>query len=125
MRFLVMVKYDENGAPPPKAFLDALAEFNRTAMKPGAMIERGGLQPSAMGSRLRLGGGKVSTMDGPFTETKEVIGGYSIFDVKSKHEVVEWISRFLGLGKLWPEWECEVEIRQILSEPHFGQDGID
>jgi hypothetical protein len=116
MRFMTLVKYDENGTPPPRAYLDALAQFGRAATAAGAMVERGGLQPSGTGSRIRLSNGKVTVTDGPFTEVKELIGGYAIYDVRSKQEAIEWITRFVGLSKEhWPEWECEVEIRQILE----------
>jgi hypothetical protein len=118
MRFMTLVKYDENGSPPSQAFLDALAQFRRAATAAGAMVECGGLQPSAKGSRLRLSRGSVSVTDGPFTETRELIGGYAIYETKSKQEAIEWISRFLGLhADFWPEWECEVEIRQIMDAP--------
>src|SRR6185369_11460100 len=111
MQFLTLVKYDENGTPPPQAYLDALAEFNRSAKAAGAMIQCSGLQPSALGSRLRLLHGKVSATDGPFIETKEMIGGFAVFDVASKQDIVAWMQRFMDLGKHWPEWQCEVEIR--------------
>jgi hypothetical protein len=120
MRFLTLVKYDENGTPPPRAYLDALAEFNRTAMAAGAMIQCHGLQSSALGSRLRLSHTNVSTTDGPFTETKEVIGGFAVFDVPSKQDIMAWMQRFMELGKHWPDWQCEVEIRELLDQPKFG-----
>jgi hypothetical protein len=120
MRFLTLVKYDENGTPPPQGFLEALGEFNRAATAAGAMIEKGGLGPSAMGSRLRLSRGRVSATDGPFAETKALIGGYAVFEAKSKQVMIDWMSRFLGLRQHWPEWECEVEIRQIMEEPYTG-----
>jgi hypothetical protein len=123
MRFVTLVKYDERGTPPPKAYLDALADFNRAAKAAGAMIQCNGLQPSAQGSRLRLTGGKVSATDGPFAETKELIGGFAVFDVKSKQEIIAWIQRFMEVGQYWPEWECEVEIREMLDQPKFGQGG--
>jgi hypothetical protein len=113
---MVLVKYDENGTPPPKAFLDAIAQFGREASAAGVMVARDGLQPSATGARIRLARGKVTTTDGPFAEAKEVIGGYAIYNVKSKQEAIDWASRFVGLHREhWPEWECEVEIRQILE----------
>jgi hypothetical protein len=120
MRFLTMVKYNENGTPPPKAYLDALAEFDRTATAAGAMVQCSGLQPTALGSRLRLSCRTVACTDGPFTETKEMIGGFAVFDVPSKQDAVAWMQRFLELGKHWPQWECEVEIREMLDRPKFG-----
>lgn len=120
MRFLTLVKYDENGTPPPKAYLDALAEFDRAAMAAGAMIQCSGLQPSALGSRIRLSRREVSATDGPFTESKELIGGFAVFDVSSKQEMIAWMQRFMKLGEHWPEWECEVEIREMVDRPKFG-----
>lgn len=118
MRFLTLVKYNENGSPPPAEFLEAIAQFGREAKTAGVMVERGGLLPSALGSRICLSSGKVTLTDGPFTEVKELVGGYSIYNVASKQEVIEWVSRFVGLHKRhWPEWECEVEIRQIMEPP--------
>lgn len=116
MRFLTLVKYDENGTPPPQAFLDALEQFRRTAKAAGAMVDCVGLQPSSTGSRLRIARGKVSATDGPFVETKELIGGFAVYEVRSKQEAIGWISRFLALQEHWPQWECEVEIRQIMGE---------
>jgi hypothetical protein len=81
------------------------------------MIDSGGLQPSAAGARLRLSRGNVSVTDGPFAETKELIGGYAVYELKSKQEAMDWMSRFLRLKEHWPEWECDVEVRQIMAEP--------
>ena len=120
MRFLTLVKYNENGTPPPQAYLDALAEFNRTATAAGAMIQCSGLQPSALGSRLQLSRGIISTTDGPFTETKEIIGGFAVFDVSSKPEMISWMQRFMELGKHWSDWNCEVEVREMVEQPKFG-----
>ena len=116
MRFMALVKYNENGTPPPQAYLDALAQFGREAMAAGAMVERGGLYPSVTGSRVRLSNEKVSVTDGPFTEVKELIGGYAVYNVRSKQDAIEWITRFMELAKKhWPESEFEVEIRQIFD----------
>src|SRR6516164_4571151 len=116
MRFIALVKYNENGTPPPKVYLDALAQFGREAMAAGAMVERGGLYPSVTGSRVRLSNGRVTVTDGPFTEVKELIGGYAVYNVRSKPEAIEWITRFMELAKKhWPESEFEMEIRQIFE----------
>ena len=78
------------------------------------MVEAGGLLPTANGARVRLSGGKVTVTDGPFTEAKEVVGGYAIFDVKSKADMIEWTTRFMELHKKHlPGWEGEAEIRQL------------
>jgi hypothetical protein len=116
MRFLVMIKYDENGTPPPKSLLDALAANRLKAKQAGALVEVGGLLPSATGARIRLAGGRLNVTDGPFTETKELVGGYSVYDVKSKQEAVDWAYRVMQLfAEHWPEGECESEIRLIFD----------
>ncbi len=116
MRFMSMVKFPEAEAvPPSKAFLEAMGQLAQAAAEAGCpMIEAGGLLPTAMGARVRLSGGKVTVMDGPFTEAKEVVGGYAIFEAKSKAEMLEWTHRFMELHKTHlPGWEGECEVRQI------------
>jgi hypothetical protein len=74
----------------------------------------------ALGARIRLTGGGLTVTDGPFTETRELVGGYSVYEVKSKHEAIEWTYRFMRLfAKHWPAGECEAEIRQIFEAPEF------
>jgi hypothetical protein len=116
MRYLIMVKYDENGTPPPQSLLDAIARNRLEAKQAGALVEVGGLLPSATGARIRLAGGRLTVTDGPFTESKELIGGYSVYDVKSKQEAVDWAYRFMQVfAEHWPEGECEAEVRQIFD----------
>src|SRR5204862_7058244 len=95
MRFMNMVKSVENSplGPPPKALMDAIAKLGEEATKAGVLVETGGLLPTAKGARLRLAGEKVSVSDGPFSEAKEVIGGFAVYDVKSKAEAIEWATR--------------------------------
>jgi hypothetical protein len=120
MRHLVMVKYSENGTPPPQALLDALARNRQEARQAGALVEVGGLFPSALGARIRLTGGGLTLTDGPFTETKELVGGYAVYEVKSKQVAIEWTYRFMRLfAEHWPAGECEAEIRQIFESPEF------
>jgi hypothetical protein len=118
MRYLVMVKYNENGIPPPQALLDALAKNRREAKEAGALVEVGGLLPSASGARIRLSRGALSVTDGPFTETKEVVGGYSVYDVESKQDAIDWTHRFMRVvAEHWPGGECEAEIRPLSEAP--------
>ena len=118
MRFLNMIKGRENVGPPPNALMAAIAKLGEEAMKAGVLIETGGLLPSAMGARVRLSRGDLAVTDGPFTEAKELIGGYAVYDVKSKKEAIGWASRFMQLHKdHWPGWEGESEIRQIFDAP--------
>jgi len=121
MRFMIVVKSAENAGPPPNALMTAIAKLGEEAMQAGVMVETGGLLPSAVGARVRLSSGKLSVTDGPFTETKELIGGYAVYDLKSKQEAIDWTSRFMGLHKEhWPGWEGEAEIRQMFESQDFG-----
>jgi len=116
MRFMIMVKSTENAGPPPEPLMAAIAKLGEEAMRAGVMVETGGLLPSAMGARVRLSAGKLIVSDGPFAESKELIGGYAVYDVKSKKEAIEWASRFMQLHKEhWPRWEGESEIRQMFD----------
>ena len=113
MRFMMIVKSAENSGPPPKAMIDAMAKIAEEATKAGEMIESGGLASTATGARVQLSGGKLTVTDGPFTEAKEVFGGYAIFELKSKKEAVERAVAFMELHKQhWPGWQGETEIRQ-------------
>jgi hypothetical protein len=121
MRYLVMVKYNENGTPPRQSLLEAIAINRQEATRAGALVEVGGLLPSVTGSRIRLSGGKLVVTDGPFSEAKELVGGYSVYDVESKQEAIDWTYRFMSLfAEHWPEGECEAEIRQVFQPPDGG-----
>lgn len=114
MRFMMIVKSAENSGPPPKELMDAMAKIVEEATKAGEMVESGGLASSAKGTRVRLSGGKLTVTDGPFTEAKEVFGGYAVMEFKSKKEAIESAVRFMELHKKhWPGWEGESEIRQL------------
>lgn len=121
MRFMMMVKSAENAGPPPKALMEAMAKLAKENARAGVMIEMGGLFPSAAGARVRLASGQLTVTDGPFLETKEVVGGYAVFEVRSKNEAIEQTVRFMQLHKEhWPGWEGETEIRQIFERPDSG-----
>jgi hypothetical protein len=79
MRFMTMVKSSETSGPPPKALMDAIAKLGEEGFKAGVMVEVGGLLPSATGARVRVSGGKLTVTDGPFTEAKEIVGGYAVY----------------------------------------------
>ena len=116
MRFISMVKFAEAKAvPPSKEFLEAMGQLTQDAAKAGCvMVGAEGLLPTSMGARVRLADSKVTVMDGPFTEAKEVVGGFAIFDAPSKAEMLEWTRRFMDLHKTHlPGWEGEAEVRQI------------
>ena len=89
MRYMMIVKHAENQGPPPKELMAAIQKLGEEAVKAGTMLGNGGLTPTAQGARVRLSGGKVSVIDGPFTEAKEVIGGYAQFELKSKEEAIK------------------------------------
>jgi hypothetical protein len=121
MRFLMLVKHGENPGPPPKEFLDAMARLDEEAAKSGTMIQSGGLSPIAKSTRVRVSRGQVTAMDGPFAESKEVVGGFAIFELKSKEEALEGAMHFMELHKkYWPGWEGETEIRQVLGLEAFN-----
>jgi hypothetical protein len=116
MRFMTMVKAAENSGPPPQALMQAIAKLGEEAAKAGVLVETGGLLPSAMGARVKVSGGRLAVVDGPFTEAKEVVGGYAVYDVESKEEALQWTQRFMQLHiDHWPGWEGETELRQIFN----------
>ncbi|MGB6769446.1 MAG: YciI family protein [Methyloceanibacter sp.] len=119
MRFMVMVKAtkdSEAGKMPSEELLLAMAKFNEEMVKAGVMLDGNGLQPSSKGARIRFSGAKRTVIDGPFAETKELIAGYWILQVKSKAEAIEWIKRCPNPH----EEESENEISQIFELEDFG-----
>ena len=120
MRFMMIVKHAEKQGPPPKALMDAIDKLGEDATKAGTMLGGGGLASAALGALVRLSGGKVTATDGPFTEAKEVIGGYAQFELKSKEEAVQSAVQFMELHKKhWPGWEGETEVRQMYGPGEF------
>lgn len=118
MRFMMIVKTAENQGFPPKELMDVIAKQAQEETKAGRMLGNGGLLPTAQGARVCLSGGKVTVIDGPFTEAKEVIGGYAQFEFKSKEEAIEAAIQFMDLHKrYWPGWEGETEVRQMFDGP--------
>jgi hypothetical protein len=116
MRFMMIVKHAEKQGPPPKQLMDAIAKLAEEEVNAGTMLGSGGLGPTAQGARVRLSGGQLTVTDGPFTEAKEVVGGYAQFELKSKEEAIEGALRFMELHKKhWPGWEGETEIRQMFE----------
>jgi hypothetical protein len=120
MRFMMIVKHAENQGLPPKPLMDAIAKLSEEAVQAGTMLGNGGLTSTAQGARVRLSGGQVSVVDGPFAEAKEVIGGFAQFELKSKEEAIEGAVRFMELHKKhWPGWEGETEVRQMFGPGDF------
>ncbi|MBZ5576057.1 MAG: YciI family protein [Acidobacteriia bacterium] len=124
MRFILMSTSNENKkvAPPTPELMAALGKLTEEMTKEGKLISTGGLMPSARGARLHLSGGRVTVTDGPFTEAKEMIGGYAIVQVNSKEEAIELGKRFLKIHAdiLGPSYETESEIRQMFDPSDFG-----
>ncbi|MFZ0321050.1 MAG: YciI family protein [Candidatus Sulfotelmatobacter sp.] len=122
MKFMMIVKHGEKQGPPPKELMDAIAILAQEEVKSGTMLGNGGLFPTAQGARVRLSGGRVTVTDGPFSEAKEVIGGYAQFELKSKEEAVQSAVQFMELHKkYWPGWEGETEVRQMFEPGDFAQ----
>jgi hypothetical protein len=118
MLFMTIVKAAESqrSSAPPQELMDAIETLRDEAIKAGVFVDTGGLLPSAVGANVRLSNGKVTVTDGPFTEAKEVIGGFAVFNVKSKKEAIDWTLKFMDLHKkYWPGWEGVTEVRQMWS----------
>jgi hypothetical protein len=117
MRFMILVKADkssEAGILPDEKILTDMGKFNEQLVKAGVMLAGEGLQPSSKGARVRFDGSKRTVTDGPFAETKELIAGFWLWQVKSKEEAIEWLKRApFGGG-------TEVEIRQVFEAEDFG-----
>ena len=121
MRFMVIVKASKNseaGIMPSAELLAAMGKFNEEMVKAGVMLAGEGLQPSSKGARIRFGiDGKRSVIDGPFAETKELVAGFWLIQVKSKAEAIEWMKR---CPNPFPTGESELEIRQVFEAADFG-----
>jgi hypothetical protein len=118
MRVMVIVKADKNseaGVLPNKKMLTEMGKFNEELAKAGVMLAGEGLQASSKGARVRFSGGKRTVIDGPFSETKELIAGFWLWQVRSKDEAIEWLKRA-------PFQEGEVEIRQVFETDDFGEE---
>jgi hypothetical protein len=121
MRFMVMVKAtktSEAGALPDEKLLTEMGKFNEELVKAGVLLAAEGLHPSSRGARVRFSsGGKRTVIDGPFAETKELVAGFWIFQVKSKEEAIEWVKR---CPAPMPGEDSEIEIRQVFEAEDFG-----
>lgn len=118
MKFMTIVKSAENAGPPPQALMDGIMQLGAEAAQAGVFVTMGGLMPSAASSKIRVANGKLTITDGPFTEAKEVFGGFAVYDVKSKDEAIEWARRFMELHRVhWPEWQGETEVRPLMEGP--------
>src|SRR4051812_20918473 len=118
MKYLTFIRHSEKyrEAPPPAALMDAMGKFVDKSTKEGALVDSGGLLPSKDGVRVRLANGKITVTDGPFSETKEVIGGWAILETGSKAEAIRIAPEFMGLpGKHGPGFGGESEGRRMFA----------
>ena len=121
MRVMVMVKATKNsedGIMPSPELLANMSSFNQELITAGVMLAGDGLKPSAQGKRIRFGGGAKTVVDGPFTETKELVAGYWIWQVKSMEEAIEWLRR---CPDPMPGEQSEIEIRPLFENDDFAQ----
>jgi hypothetical protein len=122
MRFMILVKAtsdSEAGRMPGDELVSEMAAYHEELAKAGVLLDGSGLKPSSSGWRITYGGGKRTVRDGPFTESKELIAGYTLIQVKSREEALEWTRRFpnpAGRGG-----ECEIEVRQLFELEDFTQ----
>ncbi|GAB3965255.1 YciI family protein [Plantactinospora veratri] len=120
MRYLALLRATRTTAPPPPGLMEAIMQLGEEATAAGALLDQGGLAPSAEGSRLQVATGRLSVTDGPFTEAKETIS-YALYEVRAKEEAVEWVSRFLQLHRdMWPGWEGEGEVLRVFGPEDFA-----
>jgi hypothetical protein len=116
MKYLMMIKHAESyrGEPIPQALMDAMGEFVTESFKSGVLKDTAGLKPTADGFRVRLSKNQLKVTDGPFTESKEVVGGYALVEVVSKEEALEIARQFMELHRVhWPSFEGESEVRPL------------
>jgi hypothetical protein len=122
MRFMVIVKATEEseaGVLPDEKLLTEMQRYNEELAKAGVMLAGEGLHPSSKGVRVRFSGDKRTVIDGPFAETKELIAGYWLLQVRSKEEAIEWVKR---CPNPFPGTESEIEIRQVFEAEDFGDE---
>ena len=120
MRFMILIKADkttEAGALPDEKLLTEMGKFNEELVKAGVMLAGEGLQPSSKGARVRFAGGKRTVIDGPFTETKELVAGFWLWKCASLLEAIEWVKH---CPNPMPGEEAEIEIRQVFEAEDFG-----
>ena len=122
MKYLCFIRHSESyrATPPPAALMDAMGKYVERALEDGSLVDTGGLLPSKDGFRVRLSKGKLKVTDGPFSEAKEVIGGWAIIKADSRAEALRIATEFMELHRThWPEFEGESEVRPMF-EPGEG-----
>ena len=122
MRFMIIIKASQDseaGVMPSNELLTAMGNYNEELAKAGILVAGEGLHPSSKGARVRFSGDKRTVIDGPFAETKELIAGYWLWQVKYKEEAIEWVKR---CPNPMPGTEAEIEIRQVFEMEDFGEE---
>ncbi len=122
MRFIVMgmaTKESEAGPPPKPEAYAAMQQYNAEAVKAGVLLAAEGLAPTSKGARVKFSGDDCTVIDGPFAEAKEVVAGFTIIQVKSLEEAIEWVKR---VPNVFPNGEAEVEIRKLMDVEDFGDE---
>ena len=120
MRYMMFIKHTEDYRTQevPASLFKAMDEFVGASLKSGALVDTAGLQPTSAGVKIGLRGGKIKVTDGPFSESKEIVGGYAIVEAKSKEEAVELARQFMDLHRIhWPAFEGECEVRPLEVQP--------
>jgi hypothetical protein len=123
MKYLSFIRHSESyrESPPPPALLEAMGKFVERSLKEGTLVDTGGLLPSKEGARVRLDHGKITVTDGPFSESKEIIGGWAILNTETKAEAIRIAIEFMELHrKYWPGFEGESEVRPMF-DPGIGR----
>jgi hypothetical protein len=127
MRWMMIVRGPEDfskSGPPPMELMEAIGKLGEDATKAGTMVSMGGLRHTREGAQIAIKKGKLVTTDGPFTEAKEVIGGFTILELATKEEAMAEATKFMDLHvKLWPGWEGVTEVRPMYGDqemPEFG-----
>jgi hypothetical protein len=116
MKFLMLIKHSESyrGGPIPQALMDAMGEFVTESMRSGVLKDTAGLKPTAEGFRVRSSKSRLTVTDGPFTEAREVVGGYGLLEVASKEQAMKVARQFMELHRVhWPVFEGECEVRPL------------
>lgn len=119
MRYMMFIKHtqDYGNVKAPAGLYEAMGKFIEDAAKKGQFVDGAGLQPTAAGNRVTLKNGTITVTDGPFTESKEIVGGYAIIDAKSREEALELARQFMELHRIhWPTFEGQCEVRPFEQE---------
>ena len=115
MRYLSIIRADERQGVPPQGLMDAIDKHVTKTLQNGTVVSTGGLAPRSAGIRIRIQRGRLTVTDGPFAETKEVIGGYAVLAGDSREDVIRATREFMQLHlDHWPEWEGECELRELV-----------